>query len=155
MAYAVLTEQELIEALEAELALVDGTTDQWRFDFRGKFQDHLPRTPDQVDVEQCPWITLLPGDWDVQPEMSQKRKGTSQVLLGVIVRPDATRFPGKSARVLGMEVSAEVRKVVEQRPQINCHTYEGMRVDLIVDPLGRFAMLGAAITYRTRATFGA
>jgi hypothetical protein len=166
MAYALLVEKALCDAVEAELLKIDGTVDAWRFDLRGHLHDYFVKSPDQVDVEQSPWVVVLPGDWTSAPGMSRTREGTSEVLVGVVIRPDPVRYPdpdtgkAKTVKTLALEFSGELRKALGNIPTVSaggvgCNRQGEIAVELIVDPMGRFATFGASIPFKTHGSFGA
>jgi len=167
MALAVLVEKALCDAVEAELLKVDGTEGEWRFDLRGHLHDYFILNPDQLAKEKSPWVVVLPGDWSTEPGMSRTRKGQSEVLVGVIIRPDPVRFPdperpgeGKTVKQLALEFSGELRKALGNIPTVSagavgCNRQGEIKVDLVVDPLGKFATLGASVPFHTHGLFGA
>lgn len=155
MAQAVDKRSLLRDGVAAALMEIDGVAADWRFQV-ARVHSHLVDV-ERVTGDQLPWLAVVNADGTWEYTLGRQEVAQETLLVWGAMRPDATKWPGKTANQLCNELLADVRKAVALRPVLGSgwHLLPGGSLSTDVDPSGRYAFFELRLTWETRGAMGA
>jgi hypothetical protein len=112
-----------------------------------------PATLEQVDPSKMPWLLQTDGDGDFEYEPSSSvNEGSDLIYLGY-VRPDAVRFPGKTAPDIRRGLMCDIEYILDHAGQRGVEVFDRSRRKQVFDDAnGEWSLFVITESVRYRRT---
>lgn len=139
--------EDIRDTLKAMAAGVD-----YRHEFRTVTSKARP--VDAVPASECPFAMVVGGDGTQEKQLSRVSHDTVQVTVQIYVKPDESRFPGKTSPDLAEELRADVMKALDVDPSRGgCAIFQSRDEDMTHSLEAGFSVLVILDTYQFRRNF--
>jgi hypothetical protein len=151
MALPTLYRLDILENIRDTLKAMSAGTD-YRHEFREVTSHAKP--VDAVPVSQCPFVMVVGGSGTQEKQLSRRSHDTVQVTIQAYVKPDQTRFPGKSSADLAEELRADIFKAIDVDPSRGqTAIFQDRDEDMTHSLEGGFSVITILDTYEFRRNF--